>query len=1058
VTSEQKETILTFTYLPAFAQYIKDNYLVEFIREQLRLSKEIEVPMLKFFESMPEEQLIEMSKISASELLTFLEENKAGEQIESAINRWVTNQLPQVAREQIVAEDITLVHFIRKRSFLSFLPDYTADMRKLMEIIRELDQYMLASETAFTNMYMQLLKDRINEEVLFKEKISGTSPGNVYVYDIFSRKEIYSNEKINEKLGYSKEELKATGASLVTTIMHEEDEARLWSHMNELHSAHNGEIRTFEYRLRTKDGQYRWQRSYDSVFRRTAHGEVWQVIGISFDIQDEKNIAGQLQYSSEQLLEAQAMAEMGSYEWDLENNRGSSTPQVLKILETDREIDVQVFLSNIHPGDRPAVEEAFERSIRDHSLFDSEFRYIINGKEKVFWSRGSIFFNDGKPVMKGTLTDVTERHHMVKRLQRSEELYKQAQAITHIGNFSRDLRTNKITWSDELYRIYGVEPIGCPINQEFISGFYHPDDIEMVKEKILNSINTGEPYTFIYRINLKNGTLKALEAKGEILTDHMGKAYKIIGTAQDVTERQFLVERLQQTEEMYKKAEVLTHIGNWTWDLSIDNFTWTDELYRIFGLDPAQKIISFSRIVSLTHPDDRKKIENTAKSMIRTGQPHDIYYRIIRSDGIEKTLHSKGELQFDKNGKPKKMFGTVQDVTEEKETERRLRNNQNFIQKIADATPSIIASYNINTGKYVFLNKGLEKLLGYDPELALTQGVSFFINLIHPEDLGPLMEKNNKALELANSAITVPINEMIIEFQYRMRHKKGHYRWFHTFGTVFDRNATGKVEHVLNVSLDITERVEAEQVLFQKNLELQQSNASLEEMAYVASHDLQEPLRKISTFGDRLLHHQHKNLDDEGKTYLEKIITSSIRMQQLINDLLSISMISGEKNFEVYSLQDILAEVLQTLEYKIDERWAVIKAENLPEARIIPSQFRQLFQNLLSNSLKFVRPNVQPKIRIGYTYLSAKQVKEVKLAKADRYLQIEFSDNGIGFDKVFAEKIFTIFQRLHGRNVYEGTGIGLAICKKIIENHGGVIYASATQEKGASFFMIIPAE
>jgi signal transduction histidine kinase len=169
-------------------------------------------------------------------------------------------------------------------------------------------------------------------------------------------------------------------------------------------------------------------------------------------------------------------------------------------------------------------------------------------------------------------------------------------------------------------------------------------------------------------------------------------------------------------------------------------------------------------------------------------------------------------------------------------------------------------------------------------------------------------------------------------------------------------------------------------------------------------------------------------------------------------------MISGEKNFEMYSLQDILAEVLQTLEYKIDKKWAVIKAENLPEARIIPSQFRQLFQNLLSNSLKFVRPNVQPKIQISYTYVSSKQLNDVKLAKANRYLQIQFSDNGIGFDKRFADKIFTIFQRLHGRNEYEGTGIGLAICKKIVENHGGVIYASSLQEKGANFVLIIPAD
>ena len=247
-----------------------------------------------------------------------------------------------------------------------------------------------------------------------------------------------------------------------------------------------------------------------------------------------------------------------------------------------------------------------------------------------------------------------------------------------------------------------------------------------------------------------------------------------------------------------------------------------------------------------------------------------------------------------------------------------------------------------------------------------------------------------------------------------------------------------------------------EKTILQNTLQLEQSNASLEEFAYVASHDLKEPLRKISTFGDRLVATQIESLSPEGKLYLKKIVDASQRMQTMINDLLSISMITGNNDFEVYSLQKILDETLQTLEYKIEQQNAIVRSDALPEARIIPAQFRQLFQNLLSNSLKFVREEAQPLITIHYSLATENEVIHYQLAQSSHYHKIEISDNGIGFENEFAGKIFAIFQRLHGRSEYEGSGIGLAICKKIVEHHRGVIYANGIPGQGATFTIILP--
>lgn len=1046
-----KSERLDFTYLPGFAIFLRDHHLSEFVREQLKISREIEVPLLKYFESIPESQLIEMSKISSAEFLTFIGDNKIKEQIQDALNKWQSNQLPKVARDQIVAEDITLVSYMRKQAFLTFLPSYTSDPQLIINIIREIDAYILESETSSTNIYIQLLKDRITEEKYLKEKITNTSPGIVYVFDIIEQKGVYSDVKLYKHLGFTETELKEMGSSILMQLIHPDDLLALTHHIESLLSARDGEILSLECRVQMKNVGYRWHRSYDSVFLRTKSGQVWQSIGIIFDIQNEKSIAEQLQYREDELLEAQELSGMGSFEWDLATGKGVSTPQVMKILDLQKEHQFKDFLNKIHPTDKSRVQQAIEKAIEEHSIYDAEYRYLTDQSEKVLWSRGEVSFKEGRRVMKGTIMDITDRHYMLQRLQRSEELSKQAQAITHIGNYSWGLLNSSFTWSDELYRIYGLNPQSDSISYEIIGSYNHPDDVEFVKNSIQQSVKTHEPFNFYYRIILPDNTIKILHARGEVLVNESAIAYKLIGTAQDVTERQQLIERLQQSDDLYKQAQALTHIGNWVWELTTNKFTWSDELYRIFGLDVQSEEINLEKYLVWVHPADKDLISQ------HLSKPHDLYYRIVLADGSVKVIHGKGEVIAKEDGTPYKIIGTSQDVTEEKMVEKQLRDNQNFIQKIADATPSIIASYNINTGKYTFINQGLEKLLGYKPQQVLEEGVSFFGKLIHPDDVAQLMEKNARAIEHSNKVASLDDNEMITEFQYRLLHKNGQYRWFHTFGTVFDRNSNNQVEHVLNISLDITERVEAEQILFEKNLELQQSNASLKEFAYVASHDLQEPLRKISTFGDRLQFTQREKLDAEGKIYLEKIISSSIRMQQLINDLLSISMISVNKAFQPYSLQNILNEVLISLEHIIEQRKAVIVADSLPEVNIVPSQFRQLFQNLISNSIKFTLKDVRPDITINAKFISGKEVKQFNLVKANKYLQIVFSDNGIGFDKIFADKIFAIFQRLHNRSQYEGTGIGLAICKKIVENHGGVIFASAIEDKGASFTIIIPA-
>ncbi|MFN0017644.1 MAG: sensor histidine kinase [Pirellulaceae bacterium] len=238
--------------------------------------------------------------------------------------------------------------------------------------------------------------------------------------------------------------------------------------------------------------------------------------------------------------------------------------------------------------------------------------------------------------------------------------------------------------------------------------------------------------------------------------------------------------------------------------------------------------------------------------------------------------------------------------------------------------------------------------------------------------------------------------------------------------------------------------------------ELQRSNRELEQFAAVASHDLQEPLRKIQAFADRLQSHSHEQLGEKGQDYLDRILNSASRMRRLIDDLLAYSRVASKGlAFTTVHLNQIVREVTGDLEIRLQQSGGRVECGELPSVLADPMQMRQLFQNLLANSLKFHRPDFPPQIIISGETVSHFQNSNGETEQG-LPVQVTIRDNGIGFEPAYREQIFDLFQRLHGRDQYEGTGIGLAICKKIMERHGGTISAESKPGEGATFTLTLP--
>ena len=497
---------------------------------------------------------------------------------------------------------------------------------------------------------------------------------------------------------------------------------------------------------------------------------------------------------------------------------------------------------------------------------------------------------------------------------------------------------------------------------------------------------------------------------------------------EDISERTRADAEIEESRAALVEAQAVAHVGSWEWDAVDDAITGSEEFYRLFDVAP-EHIAHFAEFTALLHPDDRDRVQKDVADALQQQRPYDTDYRIRQHDGTWRDINARGRTFVDEAGTPLRMVGTCLDITGRKSAERRAEEETLKVTTFLDNTADLVTVVEAD-GRFRYVNNAAKVIFGRNPD-ELEGAIAF--DFIHPDDRATTQE-----------AFVGWLAEGVTNASWENRQVSATGTVRHMLWTIMPRYADGHLESVWSIARDITERKRAEETLQQLNESLVRSNQELEQFAYVASHDLQEPLRMVASYTQLLAQRYEGKLDAKADKYIGYAVDGAKRMQGLINDLLAFSRV-GTRGQEPVPCDgnEVVAEVLQDLEKVIEETGAEIVVGDVPAVMADRTQLRQVFQNLIGNAIKFSGDKA-PRV-------------EVTATRENGRCEICVADNGIGIDPQFHDRIFIIFQRLHERGKYPGSGLGLAIVKKIVERHGGEVQLESTPGQGSRFRFTLPA-
>lgn len=534
-----------------------------------------------------------------------------------------------------------------------------------------------------------------------------------------------------------------------------------------------------------------------------------------------------------------------------------------------------------------------------------------------------------------------------------------------------------------------------------------------------------------------------------------GKVADLMVTVNDVSDKVAARQAIEQAEKRYRQLIYSLPVSFFTVDKDGYIEIFNQAAVSLWGRTPVKGVDQWCgahKLYTLQGDEMPLDISPMAIALKENRSLRREMY-VERPDGVRRHVISYPQAVLDDEGNVIGAMNVHIDITDRKETEQALKISEDRFRLLANSMPQMVWTADA-AGNLNYFSEPVYEYSGFSEERISREG---WLAIVHPDD-------RPRNIELWTMAVQAG---MPFHYEHRFRRHDGEYRW-QLSRAIPQYDEKGNIRMWVGTSTDIHDkRVFADELAAQveertaelklSNESLLRSNSELMQFAYVASHDLQEPLRKIQTFVSRIEEMESGTLSEKSKDYFARIQNASARTQKLIKDLLAFSRTNTlEKAFERTDLNDILNKVKDDLNELLLQNQVIINSSELPVLPAISFQFAQLFTNLITNSIKFAKKDVAPVITISSNITEGRHVHHESASPDKTYYHISFSDNGIGFDPQFNERVFLVFQRLHTREAYEGTGIGLAICKRIAENHNGFIAASGVPGKGASFNIYIP--
>src|ERR1700747_1763895 len=764
-----------------------------------------------------------------------------------------------------------------------------------------------------------------------------------------------------------------------------------------------------------------------------------------------------LQESKARLEEAQRVAHVGHWEWDLATDVivwSDETYRIFGLSPQERPMDLATVRSMVHPDDREPLYQAVDQDLVAGQRPSGEFRIVrpsgeVRTVSSLTSERWSSLPGDtkrdasGRPYkLFGTIHDITDRkrteeafQEISRKLQESNARLEEAQRIANVGHYSWNLIEKRVIWSDEVYRIYGLDPQQGTIDLAKVSEMIHPEDRELVFRAAEEALQSGVPADIEHRLIRPDGEVRTIHSVGTVKRDTSGRPYEMFGTAQDITDRKRSEEALKQNQFYLSEGQRLAHMGSWAFNDA--GHYWSDELFKIYGLDRQNGAPTVEQYLALIHPQDRASMAETIKRMQEEHRGFDQIERIIRPDGQVRYIRAVA-VPVMEQGLFKGFIGTTMDVTEQELLTQELRREQAYLAEAQSLTHIGSWATNFYTKQMFHLSDETFRLHGFDPRNGPIPLEHFFAT-IHPEK---------------RAGVTAPLEQAIhtrTDYdirEFRVCHPDGTLRFLRTIG---HHNPSSEMGYYVGITMDITERKQAEQ----EREKLRQLEANLGhinrvnmmgELAAALAHEIRQPIAASITSANACLRWLARDPPD-----LERARAAAVRIEQdgnraadVINHLRSFYKKGTPPERGMVDLKDIVREMTALLRKEAVRHSIKIHSElreDIPNVLVDRVQLQQVFMNLMLNAIDAMKDTG------GKLTISSRLTPEDLLV-------VSISDTGVGLSVENTERIFVAFHTTKP----EGTGMGLAITRSIVESHGGRGWATANQGVGATFHFTLPIE